>query len=95
MTRVQKRADQLGAETYQGPADVAQNRAWIKQKKAEGAEVHDVGPDFSRRQQREASGESGDGPFYNLERQETKDYDNYVKEFERTSRTEGGSDYVD
>lgn len=71
------------------------NREWIKEAKADGAEVHDIGPAFERRRQREAEGRSGDGPFYNVEREETKDYENYVKEFERTSRTEGGSEYVD
>jgi hypothetical protein len=62
------------------------NRAWIQQKRAQGYETCDIGPDFSRRRDLRDAGKRPDSPFYNMERMETKGYERYQKQWERNGR---------
>ncbi len=47
--------------------------------------IVDIGPDFARR----AAGRDP-SPFYNVERQLTAEYPNYVSAFKRSGQFEGG-----
>jgi hypothetical protein len=89
MARVQRYADEIGAETFK-ETGMAENRAFIQQAMREGKEVLDIGPDFSRRLTRTLEGQRPDSPFYNMERMETRGYDAYQRLFERSGRFEGG-----
>ena len=89
MARVEKYAERIGAETYQGAAGEA-NRQWIREAREAGAEVVDIGPNFDRRAERAARGENPLSDAYNMERQETKGYDNYRKVFKRNGKKCGG-----
>jgi hypothetical protein len=88
MTRVQRYADRVGAETYQGAAGEA-NRQWVREARESGAEIIDIGPDFERRAERARRGERGPSDAYEMERQETKGYDKYRKEFKRNGKCGG------
>lgn len=94
MTRIEKYATKIGADTFKGEGMDA-NRAWIKQAKADGKHVIDIGPHFDRRAERIKEGIRPDSPFYNMERGETKGYEGYEKMFERTGKNSGGSPEVD
>jgi len=89
MERVRIAAKQLGAETFEGKGMQA-NREWMQNKVSQGYEVHDIGPDFLRRQQRVEQGLRPDSPFYNMERVESLSSDRYFKLFERMGKYEGG-----
>jgi len=89
MTRVEKYAERIGAETYQGAA-VEANRQWVREAREAGAEVVDIGPDFERRAERASRGENPLSDAYNMERRETKGYDRYRKEFNRNGKKCGG-----
>lgn len=65
------------------------NRLWIQEARAAGKQVIDIGPDFERRLERVADGVRPDSLFYNMERMETKGYDNYLKGFDRTGKYQG------
>ncbi len=100
MKRVQKRADQTGAETFQGRT-MQENKDWIEAKKADGYEIEDIGPDFNRRLERTANQRNGvpdrdpNSPYYEMERKSTKDYPGYKKNFDRKGKLQGGSKDVD
>ena len=66
------------------------NRLWIQEARNAGKQVIDIGPDFARRAQRVEQGIRPDSIFYNMERMETKGYENYLKVFERTGKYTGG-----
>jgi hypothetical protein len=66
------------------------NRLWIQEARSAGKQVIDIGPDFARRAERVQTGVRPDSPFYNMERMETKGYENYLKIFERTDKYQGG-----
>ncbi len=89
MTRVRKAARKLKAETFEGSRMEA-NRVWIRQKKAEGYEIFDIGPAFDRRLDRKLKGKTPDSRYYGMERQETKDY-SINKLWERKGKWDGGS----
>lgn len=89
MARVQRYADEIGAETFKGTG-MAENRAFIQQAVREGKEVLDIGPDFSRRLTRTLEGQRPNSTFYNMERMETRGYGAYRRVFERSGRFEGG-----
>jgi hypothetical protein len=63
--------------------------------RAQGYEVYDIGPDFTRRAQRVGQGIRPDSPFYNMERMEMRGYENYFRRFERTGRYTGGAPGID
>jgi RHS repeat-associated protein len=92
MNRVADAAQRLGADVFEG-AGMEANRAWIQSKRAQGYEIFDIGPDFSRRAERAAEGIRPDSAYYNMERMETKGYDGYVKLWQRTGRNSGSSAY--
>ncbi|MHB0916125.1 MAG: hypothetical protein ACYC57_11190 [Thermoleophilia bacterium] len=89
MDRVDGYARRIGAETFTGDG-MSANRQWIRSKQSQGYEINDIGPDFKRRRILLQEGKRPDSEFYNMERIETKDYDNYVKVFERSGKIEGG-----
>ena len=89
MARVEGYASRIGAETFQGTGMEA-NRLWIQEARNAGKQVIDIGPDFARRAQRVEQGIRPDSIFYNMERMETKGYENYLKVFERTGKYTGG-----
>jgi hypothetical protein len=66
------------------------NIQWVRQIIAEGREVIDIGPDFLRR----ASTGRASG-VYEMERRLLKGYPNYVRDFQRWHRLQGGNPYVD
>jgi hypothetical protein len=66
------------------------NMQWVRQIIAEGREVIDIGPDFLRR----ASTGRASG-VYEMERRLLKGYPNYVRDFQRWHRLQGGNPYVD
>ena len=87
MNRVVPYAKKIGAETYGGPPNLLTNQAWIKSKMSQGYIVHDIGPDFARRRILTTSGKPyGSSIFYNMERQTTKGYNFYIKEFIRNGK---------
>ena len=94
MARVDRYAERIGAETFQG-AGMEANQAWIREAREAGANVVDIGPDFERRAERAARGEQPYSDFYNMERAETKGYDRYQREFKRNGKCGGvpGLDY--
>lgn len=94
MERVRTAAQKLGAEAFEG-AGMEANRAWLRSKRAQGYEVHDVGPDFARRAKRAEQGVRPDSPSYNMERMETKDYDRVHRAFERTGKRTGAAAGID
>jgi len=53
--------------------------------KRQGREIIDIGPDFQRR-----SLGRDPSPFYNKERSQLQNYENYRKVFQRTGKTSGG-----
>ena len=55
-------------------------------KRVQGYDVYDIGPDFVRRAERLKEGLRPDSPFYNMERIEMKEYENYFKLFERSGK---------
>ncbi len=59
--------------------------------KKEGKEIIDIGPDFNRRKERIEEGKEPNSPFYEMERQNTKNYDGYQKDFHREGKYQGGS----
>jgi hypothetical protein len=89
VARVQRYADEIGAETFKGTG-MAGNRAFIQQARREGKDILDIGPDFGRRLTRTLEGHRPDSPFYDMERMETRGYDAYQRLFERSGRSEGG-----
>ncbi len=89
MKRVQRYADDVGADTFKGKT-MAENRAWVQQQVREGKEIIDIGPDFNRRLTRTLEGRRPDSPFYNMERMETKGSNLYQRIFERSGKFEGG-----
>ena len=66
------------------------NMQWVRQIIAEGREVIDIGSDFLRR----ASTGRASG-VYEMERRLLKGYPNYVRDFQRWHRLQGGNPYVD
>ena len=94
MDRVRVAALRLGAETFEGKG-MAANRAWVRQKRAQGYEVYDIGPAFVRRAERLKKGQRPDSIYYNMERTEMKGYENYFKQFERTGKYKGGAPGID
>ncbi|MGE3167185.1 MAG: Hint domain-containing protein [Planctomycetota bacterium] len=100
MEGVERRAEQTGAETFQGRM-MQENKNWIEARKAEGYEIEDIGPDFSRRLERTANQRNGvsdrdpSSPYYEMERTSTKDYPGYKKNFKREGELQGGSKEVD
>jgi RHS repeat-associated protein len=94
MDRVRTAAQRLGAERFEGTGMEA-NRAWVQMTRAQGYEVYDIGPDFTRRAQRVGQGIRPDSPFYNMERMEMRGYENYFRRFERTGRYTGGAPGID
>ena len=83
-----KYAERIGAETFQGVGREA-NEAWIREAREAGAEVVDIGPDFERRAERARRGENPLSDAYNMEREATKGYDRYRKEFKRNGKCGG------
>jgi len=89
--RVGKYAEQIRAQTINDfiPAEcwsMEANEAWIKQMRAEGREIIDIGPDFERRAYRMREGIRPDAPAYNLERQALQGYERYHKVFQRSGK---------
>ena len=72
------------------PVTFEKNMQWVRQIIAEGREVIDIGPDFLRR----ASTGRASG-VYEMERRLLKGYPNYVRDFQRWHRLQGGNPYVD
>jgi len=62
---------------------------WVRQIIAEGREVIDIGPDFLRRA---STGRASS--VYEMERRLLKGYPNYVRDFQRWHRLQGGNPYV-
>jgi len=84
MARVNKRAKEIGAETFSGKT-MKENEKWIRDAIEQGAEVIDIGPDFERRLAKKL-GKKGGRPaskFYGMERKETTNHKNYKKEWEK------------
>ncbi len=94
MARVEKYANKIGAETFQGLTK-EENRLWVEEVKKAGKEVVDIGPDFERRAKRAEQGLDPYSPGYNMERTETKGYQGYRKAFQRTGKCKGGAPGVD
>lgn len=88
MKRVQKYADEIGADIFKGTG-IEENRKWIREQMKEGAEIYDIGPDFTRRLERRTKNVKPDSPYYGMERMETKNYPTN-KLFERKGKYEGG-----
>ncbi len=93
--RVQRYADKIDAQTINDfiPTDrwtMEADEQWIKQMRAEGREIIDIGPDFERRYQRFKDRKRPDSPAYNLERRVLKGYEGYRKVFERYGKYQGG-----
>ncbi len=93
--RVGKYAEQIGAQTINDfiPTEcwsMEANEAWIRQMRAEGREIIDIGPDFERRAYRMREGIQPDAPPYNLERQVLQGYERYRKVFQRSGKYWGG-----
>lgn len=100
MTRVQAYADKIGGKTINDfiPTErwsMEANETWVKQMRAEGREIVDIGPDFKRRADRVERGLPPDAPAYNLERKELRGYEGYRKVFERTGKYRGGVPGID
>lgn len=93
MKRVEAAASKLGAHAYSPwasspfdyPLAMRRNERWIKDQIRDGAILIDVGPDFSRRADRIASGQRGSSEFYEMERTNVRRsrYTNYCQEFRR------------
>ena len=94
MKRVEEYAKQIGAEHYNPWArgsDVEatmmrRNKRWINEKKGEGRDIIDIGPDFKGRLDfKLTNGQEGRTPskFYNMEREQLKGYDNVQKVWKR------------
>ena len=68
------------------------NDEFISAMKAQGREIKDIGPDFSRRLENRVDPTKGRGPsaVYGKERQQLKDYGNYERLYERSGKYEGG-----
>ena len=94
MSRVQRYADEIGAETF-GGRTLADNEAWIRSQMDAGKTIIDIGPDFSRRMTRTLKGATPSSPFYNMERMVTAGYPGYTKAFERTGKLSGGVPRLD
>ncbi|MBI5396098.1 MAG: hypothetical protein HZA91_12450 [Verrucomicrobia bacterium] len=92
MERVRAAAKKLGAETFEGSGMEA-NRAWIRSKLAEGYEVYDIGPAFSRRRERLKANERPDSIYYGMERMETLNYP-VTKLWKRLKKFQGGSPFL-
>uniref|UniRef100_UPI003220592E hypothetical protein n=1 Tax=Thermogutta sp. TaxID=1962930 RepID=UPI003220592E len=95
MKRVEAYAQQVGAQTINDfiPAErwsMEANEAWIRQMRAEGREIIDIGPHFERRLWRVKAGERPDSPAYNLERRILQGYEGYRKVFQRSGKYWGG-----
>jgi RHS repeat-associated protein len=84
MKRVRTAAKKLGADVFEGRGR-AENLAWIREAKARGDTIYDIGPDFPRRLERFMQGKRPDSIWYNLERQETTGYP-LVKLFDRLGK---------
>ncbi|TAN84046.1 MAG: hypothetical protein EYR95_18135 [Phormidium sp. SL48-SHIP] len=97
MKRVNRYADNFGGTTIDtwlnGRKWTPQlNDDFIATMKAQGREIKDIGPDFSRRLRNRANPSQGRPPsdIYGGERRELLDYDNYQRLYERSGRYEGG-----
>ncbi|MGC8947644.1 MAG: hypothetical protein ACP5N6_16030, partial [Anaerolineae bacterium] len=93
--RVVPYARQVGAQTINDfiPAErwsMEANEAWIRQMRAEGREIIDIGPHFKRRLDRVLDGVRPDSEAYNLERRILRGYDGYRKVFQRSGKYWGG-----
>ena len=93
--RVIPYAQQIGAQTINDfiPAErwsMEANETWIKQMRAEGREITDIGPDFDRRLYRATHGIRPDSEAYNLERRVLQEYEGYRKVFQRSGKYWGG-----
>ena len=93
--RVIPYAQQIGAQTINDfiPAErwsMEANEAWIRQMRAEGREITDIGPDFDRRLYRATHGIRPDSEAYNLERRVLQEYEGYRKVFQRSGKYWGG-----
>ena len=93
--RIKPYARQVEAQTINDfiPAErwsMEANEAWIKQMRAEGREIIDIGPDFDRRLYRATHGTRPDSEAYNLERRLLQGYEGYHKVFQRSGKYWGG-----
>lgn len=98
--RVRPYAQRIGAQTINDfiPPEhwtMQANEAWIKQMRAEGREIIDIGPDFERRLERVRRGVRPDAPAYNLERETLQGYQKYRKVFERSGKYWGSVSDLD
>ncbi len=93
MERVQRYADEIGGQTISDFVEnwsIEENERWIRQMRAEGREIIDIGPDFVRRRRRIAQGIRPDASAYNLERRILQGYEGYFKAFQRSGKYWGG-----
>jgi len=93
--RVIPYAQQIGAQTINDfiPAErwsMEANEAWIRQMRAEGREIIDIGPHFRRRLDRALDGIRPDSEAYNMERRVLQGYEGYRKVFQRSGKYWGG-----
>lgn len=93
--RVGPYAQRIGAQTINDfiPPEhwtMQANEAWIKQMRAEGREIIDIGPDFERRLERVRRSVRPNAPAYNLEREVLQGYEKYHKVFQRSGKYWGG-----
>lgn len=102
-TPAQRAAEDLRKTLGYNPLELEDNRSWVRDLMAQGATIHDAGPSFLDRrkekkaaEERERRGEEK-GPtfkpsaYYQMERQETKDYTEMCKRFERAGQLGGSS----
>jgi len=68
------------------------NDEFIAAMKAQGRQIKDIGPDFSRRLQNRIDQTQGKGPssVYGTERRDLLNYENYDRLYERTGIYQGG-----
>jgi hypothetical protein len=97
MKRVNGYAGKVGGETIDG---WLAGRKWTQQlndefvstMRAQGRQIQDIGPDFSRRLRNRADPTQGRPPnsVYGTERRDLLDYSNYERLDERSGKYEGG-----
>jgi len=93
MDRVRRYAEQIGGQTINDFVEdwsMEANENWIRQMRAAGKEIIDIGPDFQRRLYRVREGIRPDASAYNLERQVLQGYEWYRRAFQRMGKYWGG-----
>jgi len=100
MDRVQQYAREAGGQAYRpwrnDPFDydlaMRRNERWIQDQMRNGREIIDIGPDWDRRARRAANGEKVASDFYEMERRNLRDYDQYRRDFDRRGKYNEGQE---